>query len=276
VKGYSGPNCFAQSANTTITSLSAPATPTVTLGGSATLSPTQPSVDLTSSAANAYLWSTNETARTITVTAAGNYAVTVTGSNGCKATSSPTPITYNSCSPPPVPAISLSASPVIYPGQAVILTSTTSNGYLWSTGETTRSITVTSPGSYWVRVFSGGNCYSNSVPVNITYYTGTGTPIQPAIDKGVQTDTENLSGIEFSVFPNPGRGTINFSFVGQSEEKLTLQLLDLTGRELLRNELQVVTGENLVISDVSALPRGIYLAMLSGDRQKQIVKLILE
>ena len=65
----------------------------------------------------------------------------------------------------PAPVITQSA-PAICGSDPVILTSNYPTGNLWSTGETTQSITVTTPGNYSLTV-SNGNCTSSSVSVNI-------------------------------------------------------------------------------------------------------------
>ena len=48
------------------------------------------SVMLTASSAASYTWSNGATTQSITVSSAGSYGVTVTGANGCSATSAPT------------------------------------------------------------------------------------------------------------------------------------------------------------------------------------------
>jgi gliding motility-associated-like protein len=60
-----------------------------------------------------------------------------------------------------------SSSPSICTGDSVTLTSDYATGNLWSTGETTQSITVTAPGTYTV-TYSDGVCTSAAASVTIT------------------------------------------------------------------------------------------------------------
>lgn len=57
----------------------------------------------------------------------------------------------------------------ICPKETVLLTSSSANSYLWSTGATTQSIIVTDPGKYTVTVSNGGACNATSSVVNVIY-----------------------------------------------------------------------------------------------------------
>jgi uncharacterized delta-60 repeat protein len=122
-------------------------------------------VILTSTSAANYLWSTNETTQSITVSTSGNYSVTVTDGNGCSATSSSMPVTVN---PLPTATITPSGATTFCQGNSVTLTSSAATSYLWSTGEITQSITVSNAGTYLVtNTNSCGSVTSNSIVVNV-------------------------------------------------------------------------------------------------------------
>lgn len=157
-----------------------PATPTVTAGGATTLC-SGGSVTLTSSAGNSYLWSNGATTQTITATTAGTYTVQVSNASGCQsAASAPTTITVNPT--PAAPTISAGGATAICSGNSVTLTSTAGAGYLWSTGATTQSISVTAAGTYTCKIVSAQGCQSaNSNSISVTV---TPTPAAPAITAG--------------------------------------------------------------------------------------------
>lgn len=265
VRGYSGPGCYAQSAATVVTRLSAPSTPTITAGGSTVLSSSNPTVDLTSSIANSYLWNSGPTTRTITVSAPGSYTVSVTGSNGCSAVSAATTVTVNGCVPPPPPSVTLSGASIIVPGQSVTLTSSPSGGYLWSTGESTQSITVSSPGNYTVRGYISGNCYSTSAPVSISFVT-------PRTHIGFTTATVNA----FTVYPNPGTSQLNFSFESSMAARVVFSIYTITGQEMARTIIESHEGINLFDLDVASFPRGFYIGYIRGNAEESAVRIALQ
>ena len=121
---------------------------------------------LSTSTAAAYQWSTGANTPTITVSNAGSYSATLTGSNGCTATTAPIIVTVNQT---PLAQISSSGSTAICQGNSVTLTANSGAGYtyLWNTGATTPSISASSSGAYSVVVTNNG-CSATSSATNIT------------------------------------------------------------------------------------------------------------
>jgi hypothetical protein len=121
-------------------------------------------VGLTASGGTTYHWSTGANGASLSVLEGGTYTVTATTGEGCSADSSVT-IVIN-----PIPAATITAGGplAICPnGGSVILTANNADSYLWSTGETTQSITVAQPGPYNVRVTIGG-CSATSSDTVVT------------------------------------------------------------------------------------------------------------
>jgi gliding motility-associated-like protein len=154
--------------NVTITT---PVTPTISANGPTTFC-AGGSVTLTSSSATNNSWSTGETTQSITVISAGNYTVTA-GTAGCSSTSTPINITIST---PNTPTISANGPLTFCAGSSVLLNSSESSGNIWSTGETTQSITVSASGNYTVTAGTTG-CSATSSQITVTV----NTPITPTI-----------------------------------------------------------------------------------------------
>jgi hypothetical protein len=150
---------------TVVTVNTPPTTPTIAAGGPTTFC-TEGSVTLTASAGSAYLWSTNETTQSISVSASGSYSVR-TIANGCTSTvSSATVVTVNT--PPTTPTIAAGSATTFCTGGSVTLTASAGSAYLWSTNETTQSISVSAGGSYSVRTIANGCTSLTSAPTAVT------------------------------------------------------------------------------------------------------------
>jgi len=97
------------------------------------------STTLTASGGQTYAWSGGQTGAAIVVTplTTTTYTVTATDGNGCQASTTVT-VTVN---PLPIPTINATSS-IICAGDTAILTADGGTTYLWSTGDTTATISV--------------------------------------------------------------------------------------------------------------------------------------
>jgi hypothetical protein len=173
-QGFEGPRTMI-----TITVNALPAAPSITPDGPTSFC-TGGSVQLTSSAATSYLWSNNSTTQAITVNTSGNYTVTITDANGCQSTSAPITVDVSNA---PVPTVQANGSLQLCEGEEVTLTSSAADSYMWSNGETTQSITVSTAGTYYVTTTNTNACdgvgqSANSVVVvNTQPVAAVGTPV---------------------------------------------------------------------------------------------------
>ncbi|MFY8034541.1 MAG: hypothetical protein ACOVMN_08475, partial [Flexibacteraceae bacterium] len=162
--------CTSSSSSSILVSNPTPAAPTIT--GNTTFCQGSSTV-LTSSSANGNLWSNGATTQSITVSSAGSYSVRVI-SNGCtSATSNVIAVIQNST--PATPTIT--GNNTFCEGGSTVLTASTAAGYLWSTGETTQSISINTAGSYSVRAVLGICTSANSNTVVVA----NNTPSTPTI-----------------------------------------------------------------------------------------------
>jgi len=161
-----------------------PETPSITSNGPTAFC-TGDSVTLTSSAGISYLWSTGETTASIHVSRGGSYTVQVTDTGGClSATSATALVTVNSF--PLTPTITAVGPTAFCAGDSVTLTSSAGTSYLWSTGETTANIHVTTGGSYTVQITSADGCQSAASVA--TLVTVNALPGIPTITAGGSTN----------------------------------------------------------------------------------------
>ena len=122
--------------------------PTITANGSTTICQND-SVQLTSTAATTYTWSTGATTQSIYAKTAAIYYVVVANASGCTALSNSIAVTVNTL---PNATITAGGPTIFCYGDSVALTSSTGAAYLWSTGATTKKIYAYNTGSYVVTV----------------------------------------------------------------------------------------------------------------------------
>jgi gliding motility-associated-like protein len=165
-----------------VTELPRPAKPVITADGPLDIWAGD-SVILSSSSAASYLWSPNgESTQDILIMAAGDYSVIITGANGCPGDpSDPVTVTVLSIEKP---VITVSGETEFCEGSSqTLLSAPDAFAWEWSTGETTQDITVTSGGSYTVRVWNEGEQASEvSDPVTVIVHAN------PAVSLAGKTD----------------------------------------------------------------------------------------
>jgi len=109
-----------------------------------------------------YQWNTSATTSAITVTAAGNYVVTVTDANGCTASTSQAATVWN------LPTPVITGNSAICSGTQTTLSAGNYSTFQWSTGATTDSISVSNSANYIVTVTDVNGCTGISAPFALT------------------------------------------------------------------------------------------------------------
>lgn len=124
-------------------------TATVTVNGPTSLNTGQ-TTTLIASGGDTYVWQPGgQTTSSIVVNSAGTYTVTATNASGCSSTSNAVAITMNNTQTSV--SISTTGAPEFCSGNNIQLTANGGANYIWApTGQTTPTITVSQPGTYFV------------------------------------------------------------------------------------------------------------------------------
>ncbi|MBS1623455.1 MAG: M4 family metallopeptidase [Bacteroidetes bacterium] len=131
--------------------------------------------------------------------------------------------------------------PTDYPLSSVVLDAGSGyTSYAWNTGATSRTITVTTAGTYVVTVTTGTGCTLTTAPLTIGYPTGVISPDQHAI----------------KVYPVPSSDRVIVEMDGA--EYAAVDITDLTGRLVAT---QPVSGTRQSVN-ISTLESGIYMLTL--------------
>jgi hypothetical protein len=177
-----------------------------------------------------YSWSTGATTFGIVVNQPGTYSVTVTNSRGCTGSAS---ITIPA---KPTPVIDIQG-PAICPGDTAVLTATggfPNMRYLWSTGDTTKSISSATPGIYSVTV-TGNNICPDADTVVLKLAPGLPTT-QIAEPPGIDCFSPTIS-LDGSGSSNGAPYSLNWSTTGGnfvSGQNTLLPVIDRGGVYILQ------------------------------------------
>ena len=107
------------------------------------------------------------------------------------------------------PTVSASPSSIICPGGSVTLTSSPATSYLWSTGATTQSISVSQSGAYTVTT-NGGSACSGSTTINVT--DGFATMASVSIATTTTGTVSSSQSVTFTATPTNGGASPSFQW----------------------------------------------------------------
>ena len=81
---------------------------------------------------------------------------------------------------------------------------------------------------------------------------------------------------DLTVYPNPTKGLLTVSFLGEESKKYLLQLFDVLGRVVYNTSVSSSEGTNVVELDLSGITQGIYVLSLKKGDATEIVELMVE
>ena len=190
-----------------------------------------------------YLWSTGSTMDHILVSAAGNYSVTVTNTNGCNNSDDINVIYY------PLPTVNLGADITQTSGTTATLDAGAGFvSYQWSNGESTQTISVTTNGIFSVTVTDLNGC-SNSDDIHVEF---TGTTSGNLI---IGNNITVCSGTTVTIEPDTTYGTPPFTYSwnnGATTETITITPLFATQVGLIVTDyyfMQFVYNSMIIVAD---------------------------
>ncbi|WP_191907010.1 Ig-like domain-containing protein [Adhaeribacter soli] len=194
-----------------------------------------------------------KTADSLWATQAGNYYVQVSNARGCMSQASPVTVNLNA-----IPTATITQS-----GNTLFASPGTT--YQWFlngnpiSGATNQVYVADSTGSYTVTVTHNG-CTATSAAVNIL----------------ISGASEELALSQLSIYPNPATAVFNLKLVNNYRGNVQLQLFDLTGRLIQKQQLRKNESQLQSSIMVETLPTGLYLLRVQqGDKyvmQKLTIK----
>ena len=186
-----------------------------------------------------YLWSTNDTTPTITVSASNTYSLTVTGLHNCAASDTIV-----------VTAVNLSVNLGRDTISCVDLTFNAGNAgasYLWSDGTTGQTFTRPADNvdtTYSVVISSNGCSTSDTIHLSIC--------------EGIDELDASLA----TIYPNPSAGHFTLSINNNAAQDMTIEIISMTGKKELVLRHENVAGNYEKQFDLSSMAKGIYYIRL--------------
>ncbi|KAB2868788.1 MAG: T9SS type A sorting domain-containing protein, partial [Bacteroidales bacterium] len=131
--------------------------------------------------------------------------------------------------------------------------------YLWNTGATSASITVSQHGKYWLTVTDANSCAASDTIV-IWW------PVSAEIISGINA--------KIKLFPNPVKDELNVWIESEKAETYTLELINPQG--LIVHKQQTISSDKITdVIQVEKLTPGMYMLRISTGKGSGVFKVIV-
>ena len=114
---------------------------------------------------------------------------------------------------------------------------------------------------------------SGSTPTNNDYLWVDNLAFSGVVT-GVQTQASSLSNV--TIYPNPSAELINVDLNLKSEQKVSLELIDLTGKLIVSKDLGILQGDSKQSINASGVTKGTYFMKVVTEKGTEVRKIIIE
>lgn len=108
--------------------------------------------------------------------------------------------------------------------------------------------------------------------IDFSNMTKIANPVIPCNAIGINEADRNFS--NFLLLPNPATESITLTTASQENSTIIMRITDVTGKEVMRKELKVVSGENQWTVDIAHLNTGVYFVVVNNGNNLIKEKLI--
>ncbi len=138
-----------------------------------------------------------------------------------------------------------------------------SNGKSFTTiGQVKGSGTTASSNKY--------NFTDNNPLSGVNYYrlNAVETTGKTAFSKIVTVDFSTKGSNKLMVYPNPAKSGLNINYESNEEANLNIQVLDMTGKVHLTQQMEGLKGDNNIRLNIENLPNGVYFMRINDSTTK--------
>ncbi len=151
----------------------------------------------------------------------------------------------------------------------------------------TNAVTTETTTDYCLRLFPQKNVYYSATTTDTVWAAVTYTDSDTSNDRGCSTvimkpagatavnEISKFNNQQLSLYPNPANAEVTFQLKLEKADKVIVSIKDITGREVMRNELGMVKAGlvNTFKLDVQILNNGLYIVDLLAGENKATGKL---
>ncbi len=91
----------------------------------------------------------------------------------------------------------------------------------------------------------------------------------------IENNTIAQDNIPFTIFPNPGRNTVNIEYTGETPENIIFSVLDITGKTRVQSNKQLIRPGKITSFNLEGISTGIYLIRMQTLERNYYKKIMV-
>lgn len=197
--------------------------------------------------------STFQTSNTFVNLVAGTYVIKVKDDNNC--ISNPQSVIITEPVTIPQPTITASGPLDFCIGDSVVLTSSTSDSYNWSTSATTQSITIYNSSTITVSIFDNTGCSSTSNPISVNAFSL--PPIPTITASGNTLTSSSATGNQWYLNETIITGATNQSYIATENGNYSVEVTNSNNCKSISEQFNyglTEINENYFNTNISVYP----------------------
>lgn len=130
------------------------------------------------------------------------------------------------------------------------------------------------PRNYYVKVIGYNSAFSSSC-YTLRANTGSSNWREISEPNGIPASVNNTLE-NLSIYPNPTSGMLNINFAANENGKATIRVMDLIGRSIFTQPINVYNGINKLTVDLKDKNMGIYFIEIQNEESRMIQRFIIK
>ncbi|RLD44623.1 MAG: hypothetical protein DRI86_07090, partial [Bacteroidetes bacterium] len=217
-----------------------------------------------------YLWSNGDTNQIININASNlpygftDYYVTISNSIGCSIVDSSKVEVREA----PSNLIADDSVCIFIVPYYVFDAGPNMSSYLWSTGDTTQTITLHTAdyplgnNNFWVSVYDNIGCFGSDT-----------ANLQLVICESIY---ESEDGNVVKVYPNPTTAIVNIEIESEYQEDISIDIYDNQSKLVFSNNTSISTTKKTLRLNLDKLSKGVYIMHIKGENTYSVQKIIIQ
>jgi C1A family cysteine protease len=126
--------------------------------------------------------------------------------------------------------------------------------------------------TYYIKIYGYNGSYDATNCYKVKVSISNSTWKSSEVEEPSNDETQPV----LIAYPNPTNGKVTLDYSNPKEGKIVLKVFNMTGKQIITEELQAIPGDNIFNLDLSGYSSGVYVVQLTNDSETMYQKIFLQ